>query len=538
MNERIQFIDADVLIVGSGIAGLAAALKISSMGKQVLLVSKSSIGKATNTTLSGGSFRCSTKTFSAQAHIEKTLEAGRMLNDPGLVERFVSRAPSKVARLVKMGLEGQYHHNGFNCRAKGMLGGPQLSSVLVRACREAGIGFLENVTVTDLVAEEGRCRGVLGFHKRTGEWYAVQARSVILVTGGAGALYAQTDNAPGSTGDGYALGLEAGLELIDMEFVQFYPLVYVGSGHASMVIPPAFADLGPITNRLGEDIKEKYRLYEKPIARVSRDRLSQAIFREVTLGNGIDGAVFLDLRQADYSSMSISSQTLALYKNKMSFDAQAVKITPACHHTMGGLQADKDCRTDLSGLFAAGEVVGGIHGANRMGGNALSEALVFGEVAGKQAAVHAETCNYASGFKALTRAKAEKRFQLVGETEAQFSPAAHMKNLKKLFWENIGIIRSRAALENGIRALEKTHEMLLRQRADTPRALCTLLECRHAALIGKVIALAASERTESRGAHCRDDCPAETDRWLKHIHVKLIDGEPQISRVTPVAEPQ
>jgi len=457
-----------------------------------------------------------------------------MLNDPGLVELFVGRAPSKVGQLIDMGLKGHHHSSGFNCRATDMIGGPQLSSVLVRACREAGIGFLENVMVTDLVAEGGRCQGVLGFHKRSGEWYAVQSRSVILVTGGAGALYFQTDNAPGSTGDGYALGLEAGLELIDMEFVQFYPLVNAGSGHANLVIPPAFADLGPITNRLGEDIKEKYGLHAKPIASVSRDRLSQAIFKEVALGNGIEGALHLDLRQADCTALPISPQTLNLYKKKMAFDSQAVKITPACHHTMGGLKVDKDCRTDLSGLFAAGEVVGGIHGANRMGGNALSEALVFGEVAGTRAAAYAETCSYDPGFQALAGVKAEKRFQLVGASGVQGSPAAQMKDIKKLFWENLGIIRSQAGLAKGLRTLEKTHERLLAQRADTPRALCTLLECRHAVLIGKAMALAALERTESRGAHYRDDYPAETERWLKHIHVKLIDGEPQISRITPV----
>ena len=290
MKISLQIVEADVLIIGSGIAGLEAALSVIKSGKQPLLVSKAPMGKANNTTLAGGIFTCATDDFSVAEHIEKTLESGCRINNKLLVEQFAKRAPDKIKTLQKMGLPGKFNRTGFHCRVSSQLGGPGISAVLVRACRKVGVRFLENMVVTDLVIHGGRCWGAVGFNKRTGERYGLRSKAVLLATGGAGAVYQQNDNAPGATGDGYLLALEAGLELIDMEFVQFYPMVYAGSGRGHMIIPAVFGDIGDIVNRQGEDLKKKYELYEKPVAIVSRDRLSQALFKELTLGNEIGRA--------------------------------------------------------------------------------------------------------------------------------------------------------------------------------------------------------------------------------------------------------
>ena len=379
MKQKIDIVDADVLVIGSGIAGLQAALTVAQTGKRPLLVSKAPIGKANNTTLAGGGFSFATEDLSVEAHIEKTLESGRFLNDRKLVSFFSERAPSKFETLRKMGLSGNYHKRGFNCRSSALIGGPDLTALLVRACRAAAVDFLENVMISDLAVSDRRCCGAVGFQKKTGDMMAFRAKAVILATGGAGAIYAQNDNAPGTTGDGYGLCLEAGLDLLDMEFVQFYPLIYAGSGRSHMLLPTSFGDLGTITNRKGEDLKEKYHLHQKPIAIVSRDSLSQALYREVAQGNGVDNAILLDMRNADETQIPLMDHMIARYRRRLGYDKEPIKIMPSCHHTMGGVRIDEDGATGMPGLFAAGEVAGAIHGANRMGGNALSEGLVFGE---------------------------------------------------------------------------------------------------------------------------------------------------------------
>lgn len=245
MNRlNMNLTDSDVLIIGSGVAGLRAALEVARRGKRPLLVSKSPLGKANNTYLAGGTYAFSTDNFSAEAHIEKTLESGRGLNDRSLVKTMVGEAPSLVMELNGMGLNGTLQETGLSCRGSRMTGGLETNRILVRACRDAGVQFLENIMVTNLITDRQRCFGAAGFHKRTGVFYGFRSRAVLLATGGAGAIYAQNDNAPGITGDGYALAMGAGLELIDLEFVQFYPTVYAGTGRPRDTIPPFFTDLG------------------------------------------------------------------------------------------------------------------------------------------------------------------------------------------------------------------------------------------------------------------------------------------------------
>ncbi len=530
-----DIIDTDVLVIGSGIAGLSAALAAAEMGKQSLVVSKAATGKATNTGISGGGFTFATPTFELQTHIDKTLEAGRLLNDPALVERFADRAAAAAGKLIRRGLDGRHGKSGFNCRTTGFVGGPQISSLLVRACRSAGVKFLENIFVTDLVSVDQVCHGVVGCCKRSGKWVGIRARGTVLAAGGAGGLYAQTDNVPGATGDGYALALRCGLELIDMEFVQFYPLAFAGTGHASMILPPAFADIGRITNRLGEDIKEKYALKEKPIAIVARDRFAQAIFQEVFLGNGIDGALLLDLRRADWSRSPYGSETRTLFGKKLSFDDGPVKITATCHHTMGGLLIDPDGRTALAGLFAAGEVAGGIHGANRMGGNALSDGVTFGEIAGCHAAACDDGRLNPLGFETRVQAIVNERRHLFGAAGRGPGPAELMKGIKALLWAKVGIIRDEATLAEGLAGLDRIQEALSACQAETPRELSALMACRNAALVGRAIALSALARTESRGAHYRADYPCEDEQWRKHVHIRMVDAKPEISRIMPAA---
>ena len=531
----LQIMDSDVLVIGSGIAGLRAALEVSRRGKRALLVSKGPLGKANNTYLAGGLFAFGAESADVRAHIDKTLKSGRGLNNVALVEEFSKRAPSMVRELQEMGMSGEMHKTGLITRQSALIGGPKIAPPLVRACQDLGVQFLEGIMVTDLVTHDQSCNGAIGFHKRTGAVFGFPSRAVVLATGGAGSIYSQNNNAPGITGDGYFLGLAAGLELMDMEFVQFYPLVRAKGGQARMIVPAILADLGKITNRWGEDLKEKYDLREKPIALASRDRLARALFEEIAQGNGIDGAIHLDLRGVKDAAIPFNEKTIEVLKRNLFYHLAPVKIAPACHHTMGGLSIDMSGLTALRGLLAAGEVVGGIHGANRMGGNALSESLVFGALAGKAATEYADSVPTQRDFQSIAEEIAYKTFtREYGESAKPSMARSLMDRLGRILWEKAGIIRDERSLKESMDGIDSVLGELEGHRASNPLDLFRIFECRNAALSAKAIAVSALKRTESRGSHYRKDFPKENEDWLKHVYVRMNHGIPEISRVVSI----
>ena len=534
----MQIVDADVMVIGGGIAGLRAAIEVSTRAKTAVLISKSAVGKANNTYLAGGLFAVSYGSFDRRAHVEKTLRTGRHLNRVSLVNKFVTEAPDRIEELQKLGLKGKLVLSGFATRGTPFIGGPRISSLLVATSRKAGVRFLERVMVTDLLVKDGVCLGAFGFHKLTGELYGLRAGAVILATGGAGAIYSEHDNAPGMTGDGYSLGLRASLELIDMEFVQFYPMVYAGKGKARMIIPAGWADLGVIKNRLGEDLKEKYGLHDKPIAIVSRDRFAQALLREIRFGNDIQGALLLDLRNTDDALIPGSDTLKALLRKMIGYDCTPVRIAPACHHTMGGLMIDAEGHTGIENLFAAGEVVGGIHGANRMGGNALSESLVFGAIGGSTAVKSLISCTRTlPDIKKTVNECAQRSFHAKIDKRAKRSVAPDLlKEIGDILWKKSGILRNGSSLKGALREVEDILNEIKGQRAATPWELYKIQECTNAAINAYCITLSALERTESRGSHYREDYPVEDLGWKKNIYVKMSEGHPKVSCVADTSE--
>ena len=532
---NIIYVDTDVLIIGSGIAGLRAALEVARLGRKPLLISKAPLGKANNTYLAGGLFAFGAQEDTQPKHIAKTLKSGRGLNDRQLVETFAREAPAMVRELQEMGMGGDLQEMGLVTRQDTLIGGPGITPPLVRACEESRVPFLTGIMVTDLIIADGACRGAIGFHKGTGEVFGFRAGAVLLATGGAGSIYGQNNNAPGITGDGYALAMGAGMELMDMEFVQFYPMVRSKGGLARMIVPAVLADLGKITNRLGEDLKKKYDLREKPIALASRDRFAQALFREINQGNGVGGGIPLDLRHVDDSRIPFEEKAKEVLRRNLHYDTETIKIAPACHHTMGGVPIDASGGTAMAGLFAAGEVVGGIHGANRMGGNALSESLVFGVLAARAAVAHADTLSGFPQFETKAAQTAQETFGPAMEHSKKPSKVhAIMGRLGHLLWGQAGIVRSEGSLGQAMVGIETILADLEGQQASSPRDLCRILECRNAALSGMAITVAALKRTESRGSHFREDFPKENEEWRKHIYVRIKQGLPEVSRVSPV----
>ena len=381
----------DVLVIGSGAAGLRAAISAREMGLKVCVVSKGNPGKATCTWFSGGVMAGTPMGAKPDAHLERTLLAGRGINQRELVEVLVGRRPAEVKGAHLLGPSWYISKMGTSTPRVALPCWERRSSAASsKETKQLGTQFLGNLLVTDLVMEEGFA-GVSAYAQQSGTWFALTAKALVLASGGASALYLRHDNPSRMLGDGYRLALEAGATLQDLEFVQFYPLALAEPGQPPLVIPPRLADCGRLLNSRGEEILTKYGIEERPAAERARDRLSQALFREIYQ----DGhEVWLDLRQLSEDRWQIDPFAAAIRPilgERYGALRRPVRVAPVAHHVMGGVKIDTAGATSVPGLFAAGEIAGGLHGANRMGGNALSETLVFGARAGNAAADLGET---------------------------------------------------------------------------------------------------------------------------------------------------
>ncbi len=535
MKTYDEIVETDVLVIGSGAAGLMAAGGAASGGKRVVAVSKGRPGKACNTVLAGAGFRCSTEAYPEEVHRSDTLEGGKMVNDRRLVDALVHDASGAVAALVASGVPGEYQEKGFFIRGDSYVGGPKLTPPLVRACVRSGVRFLDGVVITSLLVHQGVCCGAAGFFRRTNSTVAFRASSVVLAAGGGAGIFRFNDNAPGFIGEGYALALDAGLELVDMEFVQFYPLIRADCGSQRVLLPAAFADPARITNRLGEDLKEKYGLFSRPIALMMRDRFSRALLEEIRNGNGVDGAILMDMRNVRAEDARLSEKLFQRFERILDFRRKPVMIRPAAHFTMGGVEIDTYGRTAVKGLYVVGETAGGTHGANRLGGNALSEAVVFGIRCGRAVLNDAPSHLNGSSFESVAENVFRKIFASAGAEDGR--PPAGPRVLGEILWKNAGIIRSAASLKEALSAVDEILERFSQSGSWNPLASRGSWHLRAGALTARSIIASAVARTESRGAHFREDFPRESTEWVRNIHVSIGgSGVPEVGRVTEVSQ--
>jgi len=515
----MDHISCDVLIIGSGAAGLRAAISAREADLDVCVISKGLPGKATCTILSAGVFAGVAAPDQTETHIQNTLQAGRGINQKELVEVLVTEGPTRLKELMEWGIKGEFHNGYLFTKGRAPVWGQEIVRCLLKKAKGLGVRFMGGMAVTSLKSFEGAA-GVIAHSAVRGKWVGLTAKAVILATGGAGALFLRHDNPQRMFGEGYALALDAGAQLQDMEFVQFYPLGLAERNLPPFLIPPRLADHGRLFNSRNEDILEKYGIVERPAGERARDRLSHVLFAETSREQN---EIWLDLTEVSdeqWHEDPFSASSWGVFGKQYGALDHPVRVAPMAHHVMGGVCIDVHGSTTVPGLFAAGEVTGGLHGANRLGGNALTETQVFGARAGAAAA------EWVRRNAAVSHEEVMKELSVTpfgAKTDTAASEVSRIKTrLRNIMWDKGGIIRNRDGLFQALNAIEEIHtELLDLPEPNDPLALQRMLELRSAARVGALILAAAMRREESRGAHFREDFPEPDDEnWLGHLRIE------------------
>jgi fumarate reductase (CoM/CoB) subunit A len=513
--------------MGSGIAGLRAAIAARESGLNVLVIGKNSPGRGTATILSGAAFAGGWGGLTTREHLERTHKAGRGLNDPTLTQVLANEAPKRFKEMKQWGLTAQDRKGGIIAAGKAPVYGRLLIDCFLDQARKRNVTFKDNIVLRAINSDKDGV-AALAWSSEGGGWVGLSARALIIAGGGAGALYWRNDNPQRITGDSCAIGYAAGAVLQDIEFVQFYPLCLAEAGLPSAqagLIPPTLADHGILTNDRGEDILKKYGINERPAAIRARDRLTQALFNELEFE---DQKVWLDVTKVTKEQWfrdGLSASTWVHLGTRCGMRQRPVRVAPVAHFFMGGLSITPSCATNIEGIFAAGEACGGIHGANRMGGNGLTEGVVFGALAGQAAAA------WAQDILPLDDSRLSERLNSLVPAQELGPPRKEAKALKeklrKIMWCYGGIMRNRANLEKGLELLAEVTEEAIRTNGVTdPDEFMRLQELQMACTTAGLIMEAALRREESRGAHFRMDFPETDDiNWGGYNKVILEDGQ-------------
>ncbi|MFE7709562.1 fumarate reductase/succinate dehydrogenase flavoprotein subunit [Streptomyces sp. NPDC057486] len=579
--ERQQW---DVVVVGAGGAGLRAAIEARERGARTAVICKSLFGKA-HTVMAEGGIAASMGNVNSgdnwRVHFRDTMRGGKFLNQWRMAELHAKEAPDRVWELETWGAlfdrtpDGKISQRNFGGHEYPRLAhvGDRTGLELIRTLQqkivslqqedhrehgdhEGRLKVFQECTVTRVLKDGGRVSGTFCYERESGRFFVLEAPAVVLATGGIGKSFKVTSNSWEYTGDGHALALLAGAPLLNMEFVQFHPtgMVWPPSVKGILVTESVRGDGGVLRNSEGKrfmfdyvpDVfKEKYaqseeegdRWYEdpdhnrRPPELLPRDEVARAINSEVKAGRGSPhGGVFLDV-STRMPAETIRRRLPSMYHQfkelaDVDITAEAMEVGPTCHYVMGGIAVDSDTAATVAvpGLFAAGEVAGGMHGSNRLGGNSLSDLLVFGRRAGLHAAEYASGIGEppvvdeeqidAAAAEALRPFSAEEPDAAGGPAE---NPYTLHQELQQTMNDLVGIIRRAPEMEQ---ALEKLAELRIRARRAGVEGHRQFnpgwhlaLDLRNMLLVSECIARAALERTESRGGHTREDCPTMERSW-------------------------
>jgi succinate dehydrogenase / fumarate reductase, flavoprotein subunit len=568
----------DVVVVGAGGAGLRAAIAAHDAGARAAIVCKSLLGKAHTVMAEGGIAAAMGNLYPEdnwKVHFRDTMRGGKMLNNWRMAQLHAQEAPQRVLELEEWGalfdrtsdgLISQRDFGGHRFARLAHVGdrtGLEMIRTLQQRAVALGIDVYMECTVTEILRQGGRVSGAFAYWRESGRFLVFETPTVILATGGIGKSYQVTSNSWEYTGDGHALALRAGASLINMEFVQFHPtgMVWPPSVRGILVTESVRGDGGVLRNSEGKRFMFDYipdyfkgetadteeeadRWYDdkknnrRPPELLPRDEVARAINAETKAGRGSPhGGVFLDIasrRDADFIRRRLPSM-YHQFKELADVDitAEPMEVGPTCHYVMGGVEVDAETGASVvPGLYAAGEVAGGMHGSNRLGGNSLSDLLVFGRRAGLNAAYYAGRLGSSRPAVDETPVKAAAESALAPfAVEGGENPYAIQKDLQDVMQRLVGIIRRREELEESLEELTRLRERAGRLTVEGHRQYNPgwhlALDLPNMLSVSECIARAALAREESRGGHTRDDFPMSSSEWATK-NLVLTESEGQI----------
>jgi succinate dehydrogenase / fumarate reductase, flavoprotein subunit len=585
----------DVLVIGAGGAGLRAAIEACGAGVSVGLICKSLLGKAHTVMAEGGmaaAMAHNDDRDSWKVHFADTMRGGQYINNWRMAELHAKESPDRVRELEGWGAvfdrtpDGRINQRNFGGHRYPRLAhvGDRTGLELIRALQDHTVYLGATVhmehTVVELILDNGRVAGALGYDRERGRFQLFQAKAVILATGGVGRAFQVTSNSWEGTGDGHALAYRAGAELIDMEFIQFHPtgMVWPPSVKGILVTEGVRGEGGVLKNSEGrrfmfDDIPDNYKPQtasdpeegwrytqgdksaRRPPELLTRDHVARCIVREVKEGRGSPhGGVFLDIawikEKLPAGEAHIRRKLPSMYHQfkelaDLDITKEPMEVGPTTHYIMGGVRVDADTQESPSvpGLFAAGECAAGINGANRLGGNSLSDLIVFGQRAGEYAAQYArKNPQPAVDPTAVDRAMKEALapFERGGAGE---NPYAVQADLQQTMQNLVGIVRTESEMREAITRIAALNERAGRVGVAGHREYNagwhTCLDLRNLLTVSEAIARSAIERRESRGGHFRDDYPDKAAEFATFNHTtrRAADGSMQVGRAPLAAMP-
>jgi succinate dehydrogenase / fumarate reductase flavoprotein subunit len=590
--SKVDKYQYDVVVIGAGGAGLRAAIEARLAGKRVAIISKSLFGKAHTVMAEGGAAAAMGNVNSNDnwmVHFRDTMRGGKFLNNFRMAELHAKESPERIWELETYGAlfdrtkDGKISQRNFGGHEYPRLAhvGDRTGLELIRTLQqkivslqqedkaqygdyESRIRVFAETTITELMLADGAIAGAFGYYRESGEFVLFEAPAVVIATGGVGRSYKVTSNSWEYTGDGHALAVRAGAKLINMEFLQFHPtgMVWPPSVKGILVTESVRGDGGVLKNSEGKRFMFNYvpdvfrkqyaeteaeadRWYadpdhnRRPPELLPRDEVARAINSEVKAGRGTKaGGVYLDIASrlpADQIRKRLPSM-YHQFKELADVDItkQPMEVGPTCHYVMGGIEVDPDtAAADVPGLFAAGECSGGMHGSNRLGGNSLSDLLVFGKRAGEHAASYVDDLAARPKVNA-SDVDAAQQAALAPFKSAGADNAYQLQHeLQEIMGDLVGIIRREGELSAAIKKLGELRERVRNVSATGGRRYNPgwhlALDMRNMLLVSECTAMAALEREESRGGHTREDFPKMDPKWRKINLVCAVDGNGSVA---------